>query len=63
MSNALLPSSCPEGRHWSDDSPFMISEGKYSTPIFRNSTPTREVYYAPLYFVVASNLWLVGMLS
>ena len=50
--------SAPTGYHWSHEKPHMVSEGKYSSPIFRDSVSSREVYYAPLYFIVSPTAWI-----
>lgn len=50
--------SAPEGYHWSDEKPHKVSEDKYSSPILRDSVPSREVYYAPLYFTLSAKLWI-----
>ena len=46
--------SAPEGYHWSDEKPHKVSDDKYSSPILRDSVPSCEKYYAPLYFILSA---------
>ena len=42
----------------SDEKPHKVSEDKYSSPILRDSVPSREKYYAPLYFILSAKDWI-----